>query len=175
MDDFGEVLIYILFILVSIIVGIYKSSAKKKEEQQRQMNKPVAQSAQNQNTEQVPERSKFPTSIEEFIRQQLEMEQLTEPIEDELEFDMDESQEGTVDKIEKEEGIPVFNNTSETLLSDNMKDDGFTITSALEDQDIASSEISSFDHDPAFTDGNEEESFDLQAAVIHSIILDRPY
>lgn len=174
MDDIFEVLIYILFIGASVIGGIYKNYAKKKaEEQKRQgMQEAVSEQRIGEPNTKPENRTSMPRSLEDFLRDQFEMEMET------VEDSEIEENETHVKEPEKEasakEGVAAFENTTTSLFSDNMQDEGFSITNAINNQEesgIFMEEIG----DESSGIFNDDEEFDAKKAIVYSEILKRPF
>lgn len=179
MDDIFEVLIYVLLIGASVVGGIYKNYAKKKEEEERRQ-KQLQNSTRSNSEEQTFEprqNSPMPTALEDFLKQQFETESEPLPIEDEIESELINENTEHLDTVHKEEGIAAFKKTRETLLSDNLHDSGFSISKEIEKQknsaNISEEEKNAYSISEVGI--KDENSFDLQQAVIYSEILKRPY
>ncbi|QQS52256.1 MAG: hypothetical protein IPM71_05840 [Bacteroidota bacterium] len=179
MEDYIEILIYVLFIAVSVIGGLYKNYAKKKEEQMRrtvvrerevepEYSKPYASPT---------ERPIIPTTLEEFLAQHFDLETVEEEKEPEsIEGNYkDRKQEIPLDRVESTEGTAVFESTRETLLSDINNESDYSRKGMLQsqvmeeiDEDfIKTSEKALYDQKV------EEFHFDAKQAVIYSEILKR--
>lgn len=174
MDDIFEVLIYVLFIGASVIGGIYKNYTKKKaEEQQRQAMQEVAseQSVDELNTK-PEERSSMPRNLEDFLRDQFEMEM--ESVEN---TEIEEEKpivNGPAQEASAKEGVAAFENTTAALFSDNLNDKNFSITEAINNQENSAISMEGID-DESSNIFNDDEGFDVKKAIVYSEILKRPY
>ena len=178
MEDYIEILIYLLFIVASVVGGLYKNYAKKKEEKARQNR---TQQPDLQNPPETPygqthqEPTRVPTTLEEFLQQQFEQD--IEIVEEQEEFANEpealEEEEEVLDSPVVKEGSAVFSSTSKSILSDNMKDVDFSITEALEQQEspIYGDEIKD-ENENINLDFNELE---LRKAIVYSEIINRKY
>jgi len=171
MDDFFEVLIYLLFIGASVIGGIYKNYAKKKAEERKrqQMSEVVPHSDYKE--QEVKSQPSMPKSIEDYLREQFEFEMETEEVsEANIEPEPDLKPEAP-----KKERVAAFEKTTDTLLSDNLQDKDFSISDEIDKHERNSDKLfAEIDdsHSPIFSD---EEEFDAQKAVIYSEIMMRKY
>ena len=193
MDDGFEILIYILFIVVSILGGLYKNYAKRKEEEARRLKRQQAdgeytesqssnrerefQSEFEERSQQEPQRP-VTNPFEEFLRQQMEI--IEEPVpEPPEEVVLSESQENklNLDSVGIE-GAAVFESTANELLSDNMQEQDFSITNSIESIESLG-EVYNYDYNK-ITDNEISdiesviEEFDGKKAIIYAEILKRP-
>lgn len=178
MEDAFEILIYVVFIVISLIGGLYKNYAKKKEEQ-RKRQAPTVQYDESDEYNTVPGPLDEPQTapkrnpFEEFIRQQLEMNEPEPRVVKEFEVE-DSTDLVNKAKIEasKKEGNAVFQSTAQEIISDNMNDPDFSIT------DYFATEISPISNsikDGEISDVDDLMSnFDLKKAVVYSEIVNRP-
>ncbi len=182
MEDRLEVIIYVAFILLSAFGSIYKSYSKKKAEQAAKEKRRQTLDYNTTATQQapIPEIRKesttktFPSSLEEFLKQQFEMEEEVEESEVPKEIVSDKLK---TKATESNEGKAVFESTSEELLSDDMNRKDFSITEMLKNREPVLLE------DEENSDINNCESgrkyqlcdFDLKQAVIYSEIINRKY
>lgn len=173
MEDFFDILIYLLLIGASVVGGIYKNYAKKKEEERRRRQMDEAQPAYVDSAPQQEKDTAIPRSLEDFLKEQFEMEMDTEPQETVL-MPQPEVQVDTPEPVEEKletlnEGTAAFEETTKALFSDNFKDKDFSITDILSkqetnpiyDQDISDNNITMI--------GDEE--FDGRKAIIYSEIM----
>jgi hypothetical protein len=182
MDDSFELIIYIIFIALSLVGGLYKNYAKKKAEQSKRQSPPPAfddTDIQDYNTEPQDEYKPSPriNPFEEFIRQQLE-ETKPEPKpiqkvveEPKIPENKYQSASSKLDVI-LNEGNASFQNTAKELVSDNMFEPDFSISDPFAQE---SSPIT----DMIFQEeiGNRKnaiDDFDLKKAIIYSEIINRP-
>lgn len=182
MEDSFEIIIYIIFIALSLLGGLYKNYAKKKaEQQQRQSPPPDIDEVDIHDYHTEPPEEYQPTPkrnpFEEFIRQQLEAaEPEPQPVSVEIEepeISESKSQKANIllDSSTKE-GAAVFKSTSEELVSDNMHEPDFSISDPFIDE---SSPITDMIADEEIAQVNKVRAeFDLKKAVIYSEILSRP-
>ncbi len=182
MEDRLEVIIYVAFILLSALGSIYKNYSKKKNEQAAKekrnrvdyRNPPPASPMANPNPRKTVSPKPFPTSIEEFLKQQFE------PEEDEL-IEEPEIRDKIVSNEDKSktfiEGDAAFETTNEELLSDNMKEKNFSITEMLKKREsvlLENDEISDENGSESLAE-NQIGEIDLKQAVIYSEIINRKY
>jgi ATPase subunit of ABC transporter with duplicated ATPase domains len=174
MEDILEIIIYLAIFLASIVGGLYKNYSKKKEDErrrQRQANQPQPQIAEEEDAMFEEPRETIPSSLEEFLQRQFEMD-MSEPEKVEAEPEAD-YEEAIVSETQAKEGVAAFEATEQALLSDNMKEEGFSITKKLNERELASegigNAISDFDYN------QEIDDFELRKAVIYSEIINRKY
>lgn len=173
-----QIFIYLLVIIASIIGGIVKNSAKKKEEQQRRERQ--AEAKKRMATEvQEPEPKSSSNPFEEFLRRQLE-EFEEEPFVDDVlvEEPSDTVVEPSANPKKHIEGNAAFDSTDQALLSDNMKEEGFSISNSIEEIENEG-EVYNFSYDNISEDEitdvkDEEEFFNARKALIYSEIFKRP-
>jgi hypothetical protein len=175
MEDLFEVLIYIFFIAASLIGGLYKNYAKKKQEEakvnrRRELSQQEAYESPTYEDE-PPGNPTYTNPLEEFLKEQFD-----------LEFDNEQKdkfpeleEEKVVEAPERlqPEGKAVFENPTQTLLSDNMKEEGFSITNAIEEMETEAMRIEN--NNPIYDGPFDEQPFDLKKAIIYSEIINRPY
>lgn len=172
MDIDFDTIIYIIILALSALGGIYKNYVKKKNAE-REM-QPASSSNQEfeydspsaSNSDYgAPEPQQTMTPFEEFMRRQLDVsntveETVHEPEEINERFDSDR------------EGVAVFANTDNALLSDDTAKSTIEFSGGIQDiqefnyDEIANGEIS--DHSEIIHE------FDIKKAVIYSEILKRP-
>lgn len=175
MDDGIELFIYLAFLLLSLVGGIYKNINKKKEkERQRQQNSIPNSKTYPATPPPIPKPIKQNTNpFEDFLKEKSDIEE-EHPVVSFKDF-ITENKKSFKTKSEKErivrsEGLSAFESTTEALLSDNMYEDDFSITdevNSILEFDYNKSEISSATNDTLF-------DFDAKKAVIYAEILKRP-
>lgn len=183
MEDAFEFIIYLVFIVLSLVGGLYKNYAKKKAEQrQRQQTQ-----SQEDTHEEYPEAYSDPfeepdthqkrNPFEEFIRQQLEVvepetmvEEAPKPppeVKETLMPDLSASQQAST-----KEGNAVFESTNQELISDELLKPDFSITEHLEQNSDEIKDVIGMDE---IKDENQLlEAFDLKEAIIYSELIRRP-
>jgi hypothetical protein len=169
-----QIFIYLLVIVASIVGGIVKNSAKKKEEAQRRARQ--AEAKRRVATEDNEPKPKPSNPFEEFLRRQLEEFEEVPVEEEEIVEVVSEPDVNTKEKYT--EGNAVFNSTSNALLSDNMKEEGFSISNSLEELENEG-EVYNFSYEEITEDEitdkkDEEEFFNARKALIYSEIFKRP-
>ncbi len=179
MDDYIEILIYVLFIAVSIIGGLYKNYAKKKEEQMRRT---VAREREMQPEYPTPKaspsgRPTIPTTLEEFLAQHFDIETEEEEETPELVESKYEKplKDLPLDSIETPEGTPAFETTRKTLLSDINNESDYSRKGMLESQvmDELDEDFIKTSEKELYNQKEEVFHFDAMQAVIYSEILKR--
>jgi hypothetical protein len=195
MDDAIQILIYVLFIVVSIVGGIIKNNNKKKEEEaQRQKRRTISNSD-------IPPTAMPPMSgpentvnpFEEFLRRQLE--QYEEPEEEPIDvipgyetpIDVIPAHETPIDIILPEgkpieftpgksefykEGVSVFDTTSKEFSYDSILAEDFSSHSEIKDMEAF--EYDEIKYGDLSELQEEVADFDASKAVIYSEILKRP-
>ena len=170
MEDIFELLLYIVIAVISIAGGLYKNYAKKKAEGQRQQGWPQTNSSPSSFPEPFQENTpQYSNPFEEFIQEQLEGD-VPESIEY---YDETETTEPNDNGTYENEGTAVFENTERTILSDDFRNENFSISEELQKQEeeafynISEDEIA----DAPLDLSNKSE---LRKAIIYSEILKRP-
>lgn len=197
MEDGIEILIYIFFIVVSIVGGLIKNVSKKKEEErQRARRAEAAQRAPSASMPPVSGPKETINPFEEFLRRQLE--QYEEP-EEEILDTIPTVRSQPVDVIPEREStpidtVPTFNSSSieMTPISMELANEGisafepiphdFNAEKYFEKDFSLSSEIKDlekFEYDAIAGDDltlmqEEIAGFEVSKAVIYSEILKRP-
>lgn len=160
MDD----LLYTLFVVAWIAYGIYK--AVKKNDHPKK--KTVSQTNLNQQT---PEKSKFGSQFESVFDKVFDISALEN---DEIGHPYSQEQ---VEKTPQE--TPVYEKYAEKEVLDSYKgSDNITSVFEPEFDDIADDKQSNkiFDNQMEEEDDKEQNTvFDLRQAIIHQVILERPY
>lgn len=165
MDDFIEILVYIVFILLTIVGSVYRNQQKKKEFERKKNNIPgTAGTGSVEMEERIPGNN-FPPIFDfepELIEEKVPQEILVE-----TEVERSPVEATVPESIESEiEGASAFKSTESELLSDDLQEEGedFDLTKHLEEEfkfeESAIEEESDFDFDPV-------------KAVIYSEILNR--
>lgn len=174
MDDIFEVLIYLLFIGASVIGGIYKNYAKKKEEERKRQRIQEAASQGNVADHDIEVKSapSAPRTIEDFLREQFELEMEPEKPQKEI---VVESEPEIKSEASEKEGVAAFENTTDTLLSDNLNDKDFSISNEIDKHEKQSKILLEEIDDSSSTIFSEDEEFDARKAVIYSEIMKRPH
>lgn len=191
MDDIVQVIFYIVIVLAGIAGPLIKNSKARKEQEaqrarrQQQMRHQEEQTSieqevvENQPSRPIPKTNPF----EEFLRQQLE--EFGEPeehyaTEEELVQKSEIEEEVPVDTVVSE-GTAAFESTTDSMLSDNMSEEGFSISESVanvvdssSDNDIYNYDYSDLKESEISDKNTEVESFDAKKALIYSEIFKRP-
>lgn len=198
MDDGIEILIYIFFILISVIGGIVKNVSKKKEEERKRNRR--AETVQRETDSSLPPVGGPQTTVnpfEEFLRRQLE--QFEEPVEEEVLDSVPTVKSQPIDSIPTSksqpidtvpsyinppveytplkselivEGVSAFESAENKSYTDNYFEKDFSLKSEIKD-------LEKFEYDAIakgeLTDIHEEMAeFEALKAVIYSEIIKRP-
>jgi len=173
MEDITELLIYIAFIVLSMIGGLYKNYAKRKAEEKKMMRREEDHVISDSHVPTQAEEKQVTNPFEEMIRKGME-DFFEEPVAEESIADESEIVGTEISK----EGEAVFNVTEEELLSDNMREEGFSITDELAEKE--KSDVDSI-KDTEYKYKEEElkemsimDNFDPVDAIIYSEIMQRP-
>ncbi len=174
-NDYIDIIIYIVIMVVGLLASAYRNYAKKKEIENRQPGEvipgfpevefePVFEYEKPKNEEPV---------YKEIVTSEPESELVREIIST-LDTPVLEKVTSINDLILSDapiiEGEAVFKSTAEQLISDNINDLGISLTELQPDNnDILKGEISDFQEEVV------EEVIDLEEAVIHSEILRTKY
>jgi hypothetical protein len=191
MDDKINILVYVLFIAISIIGGIIQNANKKKaEEARRQQQKSGPQKSPSTAMPPISGPRETTNPFEEFLRRQLE--QLNNPEEHKPEEEepvykplpveikperkpipstlnpIDEF--SPMDKNALKEGEAAFESTAREIFSDNIYEKEFTLSNEIKD-------LEAFDYN-LISKGElievQEMDFDISKAIVYSEILKRP-
>jgi hypothetical protein len=189
MDDKINILVYVLFIAISIIGGIIQNANKKKaEEARRQQQKSGPQKSPSTAMPPISGPRETTNPFEEFLRRQLEkMEEPEEekpvfksqPVEVKIERKPLVEKTSTLSPIDEFipmdknaliEGEAVFESTAREILSENIYQKDFTLSDEIKDQEA-------FDYN-LISKGDlievEEIDFDISKAIVYTEILKRP-
>jgi hypothetical protein len=178
MDDGLEIFVYLFFIIASIIGAVVKNSAKRKEEERRKAQRGAAARNNVPTYENTGEKKKAGSMLEEFIRQQLEEFEVPENRKPQEILVDEPALDSKEEKYIKEEGNAVFDSTDAALLSDNMREENFSISDSISDLE-KTGEVYNFNYNKIAEDEisdvqKKEEFFDARKALIYSEIFKRP-
>jgi hypothetical protein len=182
MDNNFDLIVYILFIVASIVGGIIQNNNKKKAEVKRQQRKAEFNPYEEKQVTNMPPESTppIPTNpLEEFLRRTLE--EFQEPAYEEEKPVPTPAIEQMVPKAEIKpeiidytaEGAEAFEATKNESFSKNIFDQNITLSSLIKDADR-------FEYTLPPTDNTDNENalepeFDAREAVIYSEILKPKY
>lgn len=183
MEDAFEFIIYLIFIVLSLVGGLYKNYTKKKAEERQRQQTPSQVDQQEEYTDVYndpfeeydtePKRNPF----EEFIRQQLEGAETETVLEEPtpqpyVETETQKPEFSKTQVASAKEGNAVFESTNKELISDELLKHDFSISEHLEKYN---DEISDVIGANEIKDENQLlDEFDLKKAVIYSEIIRRP-
>ncbi len=183
MEDILQLLLYLVIVLAGIAGPLIKNNRARKEQEaqkarkQQQLDEGDIVIPETENVPPGPTSSSNP--FEEFLRQQLE--EFQEPKEELISEETvtePEQRQVLVDSVVSE-GTSAFKSTADSLLSDNMEENGFSISESV--SNIGDSENKIYNYNfSEIKDGEisdkkiDKESFNLKKALIYSEILKRP-